>query len=446
MPETAVDLSAFFSTAELTPETYEQYADQAFVSPGARAQFDTLVGEYRKSVDAGRGEPLRAALAMLILGRLSDAVAYFEKAGSSRMKHYFLAQAEIGLGKYRDAIDDLKSAVAKGWEGDNIELLMAGVLVRAGDHDAAEKILSKHQRTGQENAGWHFTHGLLQESADDWGQAVDAYEKALALDPDHAEAMFRLARLYDLRGEDDQAIELYQRLAFQPRAYVNALINLAVLYEDREKYEEAAECLERVLSAYPNHTRARLFLKDVESCLSMIVSDAGDEPPDPRRRLLETPITEFELSVRSRNCLKKMKIMTLGDLIKRSEAELMAYKNFGDQSLNEIRELLAKKGLRLGVPPEEIEVVALPEPPPPAPKPTVPPGREGILTKSVSELELSVRARRCLQRLSIQTIGELISKTETDLLQARNFGVTSLNEIKAKLTDLGLSLLPKHDS
>jgi DNA-directed RNA polymerase subunit alpha len=53
---------------------------------------------------------------------------------------------------------------------------------------------------------------------------------------------------------------------------------------------------------------------------------------------------------------------------------------------------------------------------------------------------MSVRARKCLDYLNIKTIGELISKTEAELLGVKNFGVTSLTEIKQVLDKVGLSL------
>ena len=66
------------------------------------------------------------------------------------------------------------------------------------------------------------------------------------------------------------------------------------------------------------------------------------------RQVLEIPVTDFELSVRSRNCLKKMNIRTLGDLTRVTEAQLLASKNFGETSLEEIKEIMTAKGLRLG--------------------------------------------------------------------------------------------------
>lgn len=62
------------------------------------------------------------------------------------------------------------------------------------------------------------------------------------------------------------------------------------------------------------------------------------------------------------------------------------------------------------------------------------------LGMSVNEIELSVRAANCLNNANIKTVGELAQKTETDMLKYRNFGKKSLNEIKAKLQELGLTL------
>ena len=65
---------------------------------------------------------------------------------------------------------------------------------------------------------------------------------------------------------------------------------------------------------------------------------------------------------------------------------------------------------------------------------------QGLLNKSVDDLQLSVRSRKCLQRLNIHSVGDLIRKTEAELLGCKNFGVTSLNEIKKTLTNFGFSL------
>ena len=72
--------------------------------------------------------------------------------------------------------------------------------------------------------------------------------------------------------------------------------------------------------------------------------------------------------------------------------------------------------------------------------------RNDNLNRSVEELELSVRSYNCLKNANIQTIGELIQKTENDMLKTKNFGRKSLNEIKEILAGMGLSLGMKLDN
>jgi len=68
------------------------------------------------------------------------------------------------------------------------------------------------------------------------------------------------------------------------------------------------------------------------------------------------------------------------------------------------------------------------------------------LAKSVDEMELSVRSYNCLKNANIRTIGELVQKTEVEMLKTKNFGRKSLNEIKEILTSMGLSLGMKLDN
>jgi DNA-directed RNA polymerase subunit alpha len=58
----------------------------------------------------------------------------------------------------------------------------------------------------------------------------------------------------------------------------------------------------------------------------------------------------------------------------------------------------------------------------------------------ITDLALSVRARKCTTKLGIGTIGELIRRTAEDLMECKNFGVTSLNEVREKLSERGLKL------
>jgi DNA-directed RNA polymerase subunit alpha len=279
-----------------------------------------------------------------------------------------------------------------------------------------------------------YRRGLEAEQQALHEKAIEFYERSLNENPDHEMAAFHLAVLYDRRAEDAKAIELYERICTSPPVHLNALMNLAILYEDNNHYDEAHRCLDAVLRTSPNNIRARLYMKDVESARSIHYDDDLDGRGDRRSAVLNVPVTDFELSVRSRNCLKKMNIRTLGDLLKTTEQELLSYKNFGETSLNEIKALLAQKGLRLGQAADESKNAVRRTVPVAG---NIPPE---ILSKSVSDLELSVRSRKALQRLNINTLGELASRTEDELLGCKNFGQTSLNEIKQQLQTFNLGL------
>jgi len=83
--------------------------------------------------------------------------------------------------------------------------------------------------------------------------------------------------------------------------------------------------------------------------------DEGPEPP----AILLRPVDELELTVRSANCLKAENIYYIGDLIQRTENELLKTPNLGRKSLNEIKEVLASKGLTLGMKLENWPVAGL---------------------------------------------------------------------------------------
>ncbi|MCA8912263.1 MAG: tetratricopeptide repeat protein, partial [Planctomycetes bacterium] len=246
---------------------------------------------------------------------------------------------------------------------------------------------------------------------------------------------FVYAQIAQAAGDDESARRAYEQIAQQPPVAVDVLINLGTLYEDEAHWDLAIKCYETVLAAYPTHPRARLFKRDAEASKNMYYDEDRERKEDKRLQILRTPVTDFELSVRSRNCLQKMKIDTLGDLILKTESELLSYKNFGETSLQEIKSILASKALRLGMRTEDALAYA-----PPEDGSAPPPSADDQLSMSIDALELSVRSRRCMERLGIKTIGELVDQSEAELLAAPNFGQTSLNEVRQKLAELGITL------
>lgn len=303
------------------------------------------------------------------------------------------------------------------------------------DYDTTAALTEEVRDT--ETARRFFNAGFKAEEEGDRIAAIEAYEAAYAADPDDAEICFRLAYNLDLVGEEDEAMHLYEDATSPEKPHLNALINLAVMYEDRNNYAQAERCLRQVLATNPNHPRARLFLKDVIASRGMLIDDDQEKATEKRNALLDTPVTDFELSVRTRNALRKMDIRTLGDLLKVTESEMRSFKNFGDASLEEIRTMLAQRGLKLGSSVEQHKESV---------KQQVydqlqeQGGDQEVLGRPVSDLDMSVRARKALALLGVHTIGDLVLRTEAELMGVKNFGMTSLNEIKIKLEESGLSL------
>src|SRR5579864_8684726 len=104
------------------------------------------------------------------------------------------------------------------------------------------------------------------------------------------------------------------------------------------------------------------------------------EPPaeyvnDPRLEHLDRSVEELELSVRSYNCLKNANIQTIRELVQKSENEMLKTKNFGRKSLNEIKDILTKMGLSLGMKFDEHGRIIWP----PLPSQTAPPPSEDTL-------------------------------------------------------------------
>lgn len=307
-------------------------------------------------------------------------------------------------------------------------------LVSAGQLEEAAQALGAVEQSDENRAEILFLRGFIQEQQFERETAWETYEQVLEIEPEHRQASFRAALLADMFGDDEQAVSLYETCVGTGDAPTNAVINLAVLYEESGRLDDAKRCLENVIATYPNHRRARSYLRSVESAYGMHFDEKIIHDHEQRSALLDTPVADFELSVRSRNCLRQMSIRTLGDLLRTTEAELLSYKNFGETSLNEIKVMLTQKNLSLGQSLCPVETAIRPVSPPAEGLPPAAPD------KLISELELSVRSRRCLQALGIHTLGDLVARSEAELMTIKNFGQTSMVEIKEQLALYGMGL------
>ena len=191
------------------------------------------------------------------------------------------------------------------------------------------------------------------------------------------------------------------------------------------------------------------------------MSDSGRRPRDGQDG------GELELSVRSANVAKRLGATTVGELARFTDRELLEARCFGETTLNEIREKLAEWGLRLGMTADQLRgraglnarIVTLGKSG--ANRPVGEIEHEGAccghcedasrklrervewerkFSMSLAELALSVRATNCLESEGVTTVKDLVIRSDEELLEVRNFGATTLYEVKARLADLGMRL------
>jgi len=393
------------------------------------------VAELQGREDHTPASRVRLGVCLYILGRYFRAIETLKQADGGAMAHFYLAKSYFARQEYPAAIESYKEAEKAGYDAGGCALGRAEALRYSNDAKAAlstlDSLSGAIEQTAEYLAQRAATVALLGGNPQ---EVVALYERAVEVDRDHPGALFGLAVENDRRGNDDMAMDLYKRAADRFPAHVGSLLNLGLLHEDREQYEKAAQCYQRVLDVFPDHHRAALFFKDTEASHEQYYDDDAAKKRDRMGQVLGIPVTDFELSVRSRNCLQKMGIMTLGDLCRCTEQELLASKNFGETSLVEIKEMLATKGLRLGQYAQERQATEVFEPE------VLSADEQAMLARPIAELNLSVRARKCMIRLAINTIGDLVRRTGDDLLECKNFGVTSLNEVREKLTVMSLKL------
>ena len=388
-------------------------------------------------------EGRRRGLGLWMLARYEEAAEALASFESDDVASFTRANALMSIGRPAEALpifQRLSDAYPDEPKprGGRIEARLDADLM-AGDAEVALKNLEEELAGAPEpfgnSAEGRYLQGRAAELNRDWENALDHLDAARRADPTHRSALFREAHLAERCGLDEEALSAYQALSELLPIDRNVLFNLGVLYEDLGRDQDAAACYEIVVRTFPTDRRAHLYLEDAKSAMTMYYDEDLERKEDRLNQILRTPITDFELSVRARNCLNKMDIMTLGDLVRQTEQELLSYKNFGETSLNEIKEILTSKNLRLGMAHEE--AVASIEA---SNRPRATGENADVLNRPLADLDLSIRARRTVENLGCLSIGDVMAHSEEELLSMPNFGVTSLQELKRKLADLGLKL------
>ncbi|MCF6148608.1 MAG: tetratricopeptide repeat protein [Candidatus Kuenenia sp.] len=349
-----LEINRLLDPETISREVVEEIKHQVLGSIENRKVFDkkieSLEEKIKKEKDSVKLKDLKLLLGICtwIIGKTKEAVDLLSEIKTRKISSYYLGKCYQELGDYKNALECFERAKKSDEDEFDICMDIAETKRLAGDSNEALKIIKNFSQSHGDNAEFQYQWGHCLEAQGMYKEAMEHYERALQIDPNHAKSLFQMAFNYDMEGEDDSAIEYYERCVKLSPAYKNAYMNLGILYEDNGKYDDAIFCYEAVLDVEPVHERARFCLKSAKSSSEMFFDEETSKKQGQESEVLNIPISDFELSVRSRNCLEKMNIRTLKDLTRISEPELLTFKNFGETSLNEIKAILAQKGLQLG--------------------------------------------------------------------------------------------------
>ncbi len=417
------------STSAFGPREIEQITSSIGANYAHYRELREATAELGTQENRSPATAARLGVCYYLLGRYTDAAETLAHSDGGALTHFYLGKSYLALDRYDEALSAYESAERAGYARDQVALAQAEALRYTGQPQRSLEMLNSLSGAVEQTADYLYQRAATVSAlGGNPSEVVALLERAVATNENHAGALFGLALENDRHGNDSYAKELYEKAAGQFPTHVGTLLNLGVLYEDFGQFERARQCYRRILDVFPDHPRARLFFRDADASRDMYYDEEARRRQDRLSQILGIPVTDFELSVRSRNCLQKMGIMTLGDLTETTEQELLSSKNFGETSLVEIREMLHSKGLELGQFASQIR-----EEEPAYDPEALSPDERALLDRPISDLNLSVRARKCMVRLGLSTVGELVRRTGDDLLECKNFGVTSLNEVREKL-------------
>ena len=439
----ALDLKGILTTEDLSPEKLHEVRREVHCHVDLRVQLDELLAEFgskvAKALSSENKAEVRRGTSLWLLGKSEETIKVLEPARVSKERSYVLGVSYLEAGRPQDALAALKEASEADGSDAHISAAYCEAKIRAGKYDEAETHVDKLLK--KDGAQGFYLKGLLADFQGYHDEAMKSYEKALEIEPGHPSALFRLAYIMDRFGEDSRALELYEQLRKMRPMHLNTVMNLGVLYEDRGEYERAIQCYQTVLDYYPGHGRAGLYLKDAQASLTMFYDEDAARREAKVAQILGQPVAEISFSPRVRTALQKLGVNSLADLVAKSEEDLLQIPNFGRTSLRELKEFLSSKGLSLASAsgPGGIVEPAVEE----APVITEGPVNEETLKKNLSDFEWSGRIRKVYEKMGVVTVGDLLKRTEKDLLKSKNLGVTSIKEIRKKLGQLGVSMKPE---
>jgi len=437
-----IDMNILVEKENLSIEEIIGIRDEMLLLMKLRRQVEKILSEFDEAKNKNFSSQAKAVgrkgVICWMLDKTDDAIKYLEEGSGTEENNYFLGLCYQEKGKNEKAQELLTEVYKKLHNSSYVFGSYVDSLIKVGKSEEVGDLLEKVKNKFSKEPMIPYYRGVYLEALGEYDKAQQEFKNALDLDQQYAPALFRLAYHLDLTGKEEEALKFYDKLRQIKPLHTNVLINLGLFYEDKGDYQKASECYDMVLNINPNHPRANLYSEDAKGSSVMYYDDKLKRKEEELKRILNQSLSEFQVPTRAHNCLEALKIKTIGDLVKKTETELMACENFGMKTLSDIKDLLGRRGLALSTETKIVTLESLLKSYISADTPR----QTDILNKPIFEVEWSARVRGSLTRLKIYTIGDLSIKSEKDFMDLPNFGLTSLEEIKRRLSQYELSLKP----
>src|SRR4051794_3155791 len=249
------------------------------------------VAELETREDRTPAAAVRLGVCYYLLGRYRMALETLGSADGGALANFYIGKTRFSLGDYPEAVKAYQAAKHAGYNGDDSALAISEAQRYTRDPKKALETLDKLSGAVEQTAEYLYQRGATVSALGGSTQEVCAlYERAVEADGNPPGALFGLATENDRRGNDELALQFYQRAAASFPANVGTLINLGLLYEDRQQFDRAQLCYQRVLEVYPDHPRARLYIKDASASGSGWIDEEAQRRNDRLAQVLSIPV------------------------------------------------------------------------------------------------------------------------------------------------------------
>jgi DNA-directed RNA polymerase subunit alpha len=437
---------------QLTADEIRSLSDHVRADEEFRSEVDDVYDEFEQHHEEFSSDNraiVRKATLGWILGNSLEAVELLDGVQPSRESNVVLALAHKELGNYHEALELFEEAYETVKEQDGPRGYLLSDLVECylqlNQLSEAHDLVEEEKGEFEDDPNIPYLQGFINELEGRPQDALEKYQEALELDENHIPTLFRKAILIDRQADqlvdadqepEEYAQSIYEKIMDLSPSYEGPVMNLGVLYEDQEEYEDAQECYQMVLNEQPNDEIAEMYYGDAEASMNLSFREERMRQRLEVGRILNKALSEFDFPQRIMDAFDQLNAETLGDLIQCSEDQLLACNNFGQYSLDRVKDFLDEHDLSLSQS-NRNKVTLKPGPPPEE--------VDDILRKQIEDFDWSARSKRAMKRLSIYNLKDLVEHTEEELLDCQNFGETSLQEVKDTLSELGLSLKDSED-